>query len=134
MNELEKIRKKKMEELIERKRILETAKNYPNTPITITDSNFQETIHKYPLIVVDCWAAWCAPCRMISPTIEALAKDYAGKAVFGKLNTDENRTTATQFGIRSIPTLLIIKNEKEVDRIIGAVPRQVIEEKLKKYI
>jgi thioredoxin 1 len=85
-------------------------------------------------MVVDCWAPWCGPCRMLSPVIEELAKDYEGKVVFGKLNTDYNRGVAGEFGIMSIPTLLFIKNGKLVDTIIGAVPREVIESKLRKYI
>jgi thioredoxin 1 len=134
MDELEEIRKKKMRELMEATRKKEEAKDYPDRPITITDSNFHETIRRYPLIVVDCWAAWCAPCRMIAPVIDELAREYAGKAVFGKLNTDENRVTSMHYNIMSIPTLLIMKQGVEVDRIIGAVPKKVIEGKLQKHL
>jgi thioredoxin 1 len=103
-------------------------------PIKVTDENFEEVISKYDLVVIDCWAPWCMPCRMISPIIDELAKDYAGKVVFGKLNTDENKETVMKFGIMSIPTLLIFKKGKLVDKIIGAVPRQFIEAKLSAYI
>jgi len=105
-----------------------------NVPITLDDANFEETVKKYPLMLIDCWAAWCGPCRMIAPVIDELAKDYAGRLTVGKLNVDENLETATRFGIVSIPTLLIMKNGKEVDRIIGAVPKQFIQEKLQKYL
>jgi len=86
------------------------------------------------LIVVDCWAEWCGPCRMIEPVIEELAQGYAGKVVFGKLNVDENPQTAERFSIVGIPTLLIMKNGAEVERIVGAVPQEFIEEKLKKHL
>ncbi|MCS4541109.1 MAG: thioredoxin [Euryarchaeota archaeon] len=135
MNELEEIRRKKMEKLV--KEIGEknpSAQNYPKAPITITDENFDQIVQQYPLMVIDNWAPWCFPCRMIAPIIEEMAKDYAGKVVFGKLNTDENQRTPLKFGVMGIPTLLIIKNGKEVDRIAGAVPREYIESKLRRYL
>jgi thioredoxin 1 len=85
-------------------------------------------------MVVDCWAPWCGPCRMVAPIIEELARDYAGKVVFGKLNVDENPQTATRFGIMSIPTMLIMMNGKEIDRIIGALPKHSIEERIRKHL
>jgi thioredoxin 1 len=80
------------------------------SPITLSDSNFAEAINKHPLLVVDFWAPWCGPCRMVSPMIEQLATELAGKVVFGKLNVDENPMTAGAFGIQSIPTITIFKN------------------------
>ena len=129
--ELERIRARKMAEL---KTKMKEVKSSGNAPITVDDANFDETVHKYPLMLIDCWADWCGPCRMIAPTIDELARDYAGRVTFGKLNVDENPQTAAQFGVMSIPTLLIMKNAVEVDRIIGALPKQVIEEKLNKYV
>ncbi|HID71407.1 MAG TPA: thioredoxin, partial [Thermoplasmata archaeon] len=96
-------------------------------------SNFDETV-KEGVTLVDFWAPWCGPCRMIAPVIEQLAKEYAGKVVFAKLNTDENRNTAMRFGIMSIPTLLVFKNGKLVDRIVGALPKPMLEHKLKPYL
>lgn len=133
MNELEEIRRRKRQELINKTDKKQERANYPDTTVTITDADFDEMTQNYPLMVVDCWAAWCGPCKRIAPIIDELAKDYAGRAVFGKLNTDENMGTVVRFKIMSIPTLLIIKNGKESDRIIGAVPRQVIEAKLERY-
>jgi thioredoxin 1 len=133
MDELEEIRKKKMKELLDRKKRLDEAKSFPNTPIVITDASFAETIRRYPLVVVDCWAAWCAPCKKIAPIIDKLAQELAGKVVFAKLNTDENRATAIHYQVMSIPTLLIMKGGVEVDRIVGAVPKKVIEGKLIKF-
>ncbi len=105
-----------------------------DSPIHITDSDFESLVQKYPLMVIDCWAAWCGPCRMLAPIIDELAKDYAGRVVFGKLDVDENPRTAMNFRIMSVPTLLIIKNGKLVDQIVGAVPREYIESKLRKHV
>jgi len=129
--ELEKIRAKKLHELTTKMKGKESPKN---VPITLDDAHFDETVKKYPLMLIDCWAAWCGPCRMIAPVVDELAGGYAGRVTIGKLNVDENPETATRFGIMSIPTLLVMKNGKEVDRIIGAVPKQFIEEKLKKHL
>lgn len=98
----------------------------------ITDSNFQqEVINSGKPALLDFWAEWCGPCRMISPIIEELAKEYGDKIVIGKVNVDYNNEITTQFGIRSIPTMLFFKNGEVVDKIVGAVPRSTIEEKLK---
>jgi thioredoxin len=105
-----------------------------NTPLTLTDATFQDTVKAHALMLVDCWAAWCGPCRMIAPVIDELARDYNGRIVVAKLNVDENPQTAEQFCVVSIPTLLIMKNGNEVDRIIGVCPKQVIEEKLQKQM
>jgi len=86
------------------------------------------------MVVVDFWAEWCAPCLMLAPTLDALAREYAGKVVFGKLNVDENRQTAAKYGIMSIPTLLFFKQGRLVDRVIGAVPKQIIEQRLRRLV
>lgn len=99
-------------------------------PIILDDKNFSDTVKKYSFLVVDCWAEWCGPCRMMGPVIESLAKKYKGKIVFGKLNIDENNAIAAQFGIMSIPTLLVFKNGEHIDSIIGAMPENVLEQKL----
>jgi thioredoxin len=129
--ELEKIRVKKMKEL---KTKMKDEGSSMNAPITLDDAHFNETVQKYSLMLIDCWAVWCGPCRMIAPVVDELARDYAGRVTVGKLNVDENPKTAMDFGVMSIPTLLIIKGGKEVDRIIGAVPKQFIEEKLRRYL
>jgi len=125
--ELEEIRKKKMEEL-------KAKINFPNKPIEITDNIFDDIKKKYSFLIIDCWAEWCPPCKIIAPMIEKLAEEHKGKIVFGKLNVDENRLTPTRYGIRSIPTLLVFKNGELIDRIIGAMPYEVLNSKIKNYL
>jgi len=91
---------------------------------TITDQNFDEVVGKSTqLVLVDCWASWCGPCMALGPTIDALATDYEGKAVVGKLNVDENRQVPSKFRITSIPTVLVFKNGQLVDAVVGARPK-----------
>jgi thioredoxin 1 len=132
--EIEKIRSKKMKELVQRANTIGPNQNYPPEPIMVSDETFERFVNEHPIVVVDCWAPWCGPCRMVTPIVENLAKDSAGKIVFGKLNVDENPQTVRQFGIMSIPTFLIIKQGKEVDRIIGAAPRQQFEFMLQRHL
>ena len=103
-------------------------------PIVLNDSNFMEEVSKYPLIVVDFWAPWCGPCKMVSPIIEQLASEYAGNAIFGKLNIDENQLVAKSFGIQSIPTMMIFKNAKVIDVLVGALPKIQIQMKIKQHL
>jgi thioredoxin 1 len=109
-------------------------KDYPKTPVVITDSDFDTVVKKYPVVIVDCWAVWCMPCRMLEPIVESLAKKYTGKIVFGKLNVDKNKKIAMKYSIMSIPTLLVFKNGKNIDRIIGAMPEPVLESRIKQYL
>ena len=103
-------------------------------PITLTDANFAQSVNKYPLLVVDFWAPWCGPCRMVSPVIEQLAGELAGKVVFGKVNVDENPRIANTFGIRSIPTIAVFKNGKNVDGFVGATSKSQMQTKIFSYI
>jgi len=128
LDELEQIREKRMREL-------KSQMSTPNIdkPIVISDRNFEQTTKSYPLLVVDCWAAWCAPCRAIAPIVDELAKEFSGKVVFGKLNVDENPETTQKFGVMAIPTLLVMKGGQEVDRVVGVVAKTQLESKLNAY-
>jgi len=100
-------------------------------PITITDENFEtEVINSSEPVLIDFWATWCGPCRMIAPIVEELAGEYTGKIKIGKLDVDNNQETSIKYGVRSIPTLLIFKGGKVQDTIIGAIPKSNIVQKL----
>jgi thioredoxin 1 len=103
--------------------------------LVVTDLNFKaEILESDKVALVDFWAAWCGPCMMLGPVIEELAGDYAGKAVIAKLNVDENPNTAAQYGIRSIPSLLVFKNGQVVDQMLGAMPKNMIAKKIDEHI
>ena len=133
--EIQRIKEKKLVEMMQKARTqLETAAKNDGRPILLSDASFSSEISKYPLMVVDFWAAWCGPCRMVAPIIEQLAKEYAGRVAFGKLNVDENPLTSGEFEVQSIPTLLIFRNGEAVDGIVGAVPKYQIESKIKAHL
>ena len=103
--------------------------------LVATDLNFKsEVLESDKVALVDFWAAWCGPCMMLGPVIEELANDYEGRAVIAKLNVDENPATAGQYGIRSIPSLLIFKNGQVVDQMLGAMPKNMISKKIDEHI
>lgn len=135
MEELDRIREKKLKEM---KKHLSNGgknmnKNWPNEPIKINDENIEEVVKKYDTAVIDCWAEWCAPCRMLTPVINELAKEMQGEVVFGKLNVDQNKNTASKYSVMSIPTMLVFKNGELVDRLVGAQPKENLKQRLKKY-
>jgi len=100
----------------------------------ITNANFQELVKGNKPLMVDFWAEWCGPCRMVGPIVEELAQEYAGRVVVGKVNVDENDDLAGMFGIRSIPTMLFFKNGEVVDKLVGAASKSVVESKLKSLL
>ena len=126
----------KLRRLIEFQRNMKEKASMQNisVPLSLTDVNFKEEVLKYAYLLVDFWAPWCGPCRMVSPVIEQLAKDYAGRIVFAKVNVDENQSIAKSFAIQSIPTMIIFKNGKVFDVITGALPKAQIENKLKQLL
>ncbi len=101
----------------------------------VTDASFAEQVERSPLpVLLDMWAPWCGPCRMIAPVIEQLAGELAGRVRVAKLNTDENQMTASRFSVRSIPTLLVLKEGREIDRLVGALPKEEILRRLQAVI
>ena len=103
--------------------------------VEVTDSNFQNEVLKSDTpVLLDFWAEWCGPCKMIAPVVEELAKEYDGKLKVGKVDVDANQQTSMQYGVRSIPTLLIFKGGKVVDQLIGAVPKRMLAEKIAKHL
>jgi thioredoxin 1 len=99
--------------------------------VEITDANFETVVkNSDKVVLVDFWAEWCGPCRMVGPIVEELAKEYDGKAVIGKLNVDNNPNVSMEFGVRNIPTILFFKNGKVVDKQVGAVPKAQLAAKL----
>ena len=126
MNKKMKDLQRKFNALIELKKI--------NKPIILSDSNFDIEKSKYPLLLVDFWASWCGPCKVVLPIIEQLAQEYTGKVVFAKINVDENPILSKKFGIQSIPTMILFKYGEVIDIIIGALPKGQIESKLRNYL
>ena len=131
-NELEQIRLRKIQAMLDaaKKGQAPVAKQ----PIILTDNNFSGAVSANELLVVDFWAPWCGPCRMVGPIIEALSAEYTCKAAFGKMNVDENQVVPSSFGIMSIPTIIIFNNGKEVERLVGAYPKAHIEAIIKRYL
>ena len=132
-DDLEAIKQRKMAEL-QKAAASKALMSALTEPVILTDSNFKNEIAKYPVMLVDFWASWCGPCRMVSPMIEQLAKEYSGRVAFGKVNVDENQMISGSFGIQSIPTMMIFKGGKAVDVMIGALPKAQIELKINQQL
>ena len=135
MDELDEIKRKKMEKMMkDMNRPTAPSIELPDKPVIVTDATIDSMTSAYPLFILDCWAEWCGPCRMIGPIIEQLAAEMKGRAVFGKLNVDQNMQTANKYRISAIPTLMIFKDGKLIDKLVGAYPKPALTAKLQKYL
>ena len=134
-DEVQRINEKKFEEML---RQGTKAKSIPapasTKPIELSDANFHEVVGSHSLVVVDFWAPWCGPCRVVSPVLEQLAEEMSGRATFGKLNVDDNPTTSQRFGIQGIPTIMVFRDGQPVDGLVGAAPKQMIEARKTPYL
>ena len=132
--QIEQIKQRKIQTMIEIAKKGQTQTPVEKHPVYLTDVNFSSAVTANELLVVDYWAPWCGPCRMLAPIIEQLATEYAGKATFGKMNVDENQIVPSKFGIMSIPTIMVFHRGKAVETIVGAYPKTHIESLFKKYL
>ncbi len=133
--ELESIRSKKLREMVKRAREESKQHREAGDVVTLTSSNFHEFIRNATMpVLVDFWAEWCMPCLMMGPILEELARDYAGKALFARLNIDKNPETARQYSIMSIPLFIIFSGGRPVESVLGAVGRGPLEKTLQKYV
>ncbi len=133
--EVQKINEKKYEEMLKQQSGPKAGGQAQHAePVELTDANFSQVVKSHPVVVVDFWAPWCGPCRVVSPVLEQLASEMAGQATFGKLNVDDNPATSQQFQIQGIPTIMVFKDGEPVDGIVGAAPKQMIEARIRPYV
>jgi len=128
--DIEKIKEKMVDNMMNEGK----SKQYPEEPIEMTDNDFQETLEEYPLVLVDFWAAWCGPCRMMEPVLEEIAEEHQGDVVIGKMNVDKNQNIPSKFQISSIPTLILFKNGEPVEKIIGALAKDQLVQKFEQHL
>jgi thioredoxin 1 len=133
-DEVKKINEKKFEEMLKRTQPKAGSSANSGKPVELTDANFHEVVDRHQVVVVDFWAPWCGPCRVVSPVLEELAVEMADKATFGKLNVDDNPLTSQRFGIQGIPTIMVFKDGEPVDGLVGAAPKQMIEARIRPYV
>lgn len=131
--DLERIKERRVRELF-RKAGERSEDTVINKPIPVDEEQFEDIIRKHELVLIDFWADWCGPCRMLAPIIDELAKEYAGKVVFLKVNVDRNGRLAEKFGIMSIPTLILFRNGKPVDMIVGWHPKPALKDFINQYL
>jgi thioredoxin 1 len=106
----------------------------PELPLEVTGETYGEISGRFPFLVIDCWAPWCGPCKAITPIMEELHEKYKGTITFGFLNTDENQELAMEFGIMGIPTILVVKDGRHVDSLVGSMPKSEVERRLMEHI
>lgn len=137
-NEIEEIRSRTLHKMQKEAQVrqneVEALKALGGKVMDLMDSNFYSTVNKYPLMLIDFWAPWCMPCRMVSPAVDQLAKQYTGRVAFGRVNVDENPITANQFGVQGIPTLMLFQHGRALDRMVGAYPKNMIDAQIRAHL
>ena len=131
MDEVEEIKRRKLEKML--LRASQPKVEYPSAPVHVNEKTLAEVVQRYPLVLVDFYAEWCQPCRMLAPVIDELAAQLKGRVVFAKLNVDLNPRAAVQYQALSVPTLVLFKRGKPVDRVVGALPKQALLAWLKRH-
>jgi len=122
------------EEMVDKMMNDTESKEYPAEPVEVNDNDFKETIKEYPLVLVDFWAAWCGPCKMMEPVLDELAEEYQGDVVIGKMNVDKNQNIPSRFQVSSIPTMVLFKEGEVVDRMIGALGKEQLSQKIEENL
>lgn len=128
--DVEKVKKEMVDKMVNENEL----KEYPAEPVEVTDSDFEETIEEYPIVLVDFWAAWCGPCKMMEPVLEELARNYQGDVVIGKMNVDKNQNIPSRFQVSSIPTMVLFKDGEVVDKMIGARGKEQLSQKFDQHL
>ncbi|MEF8831967.1 MAG: thioredoxin [Candidatus Thermoplasmatota archaeon] len=126
--------KKIKKEMVDKMANEKESKEYPVEPVEVTDNDFEETMEEYPLVLMDFWANWCGPCKMMEPIMEDLAENYQGEVVIGKMNVDKNQNIPSRFQVSSIPTMILFKEGEVVDRMIGARGKEQLSQKLEEHL
>ncbi|MFP4005342.1 MAG: thioredoxin [Candidatus Hadarchaeia archaeon] len=127
---LEELKREKMEEIMSK----EESGELPGKPMAVSDDEFDQFTRKHPLVVIDFWAEWCAPCKAMGRVIKELAEEYSDSVAFGKVNVDENTQAPRKFQVSGIPTLVIFKDGEPVDKVVGMVPKKQLKQKLDSYL
>ena len=133
-DEIERIRARKLAELMAQVQKKESPQAPSGEPVILNDQNFADFVTRTKLVLVDFWATWCAPCKVVAPHVEDIGRRYAGKVAVAKMDIDKNPMTPAQFGVQSIPTLLLFKDGMLVDGVIGAVPKAQLESMVRKWM